>query len=124
MRGPHPGSQTFAADVTQGNDYAAVRLLYGEKVTGQVANGENFAGNIDVAVPDQTRSAQAPVHLRSFEECGVQIGVILLKCRELQLQFPIVCPITRALAWRRRGLDRTPCLKPAIECGLTHKTVD
>jgi hypothetical protein len=94
MRGPHPGCQTFAADVAQGKDYAAARFLYREKVTGQVANGKNFAGNLEVAVPDQTRGAQAPVHLRSFEECGVQIGVILLKHRERQLQLPLACPTT------------------------------
>ena len=118
MRGPHPGCQTLAADVTQGKDYAAARLLYGEKVTGQVANGENFAGNFEVAVPDQTGSAQTAVHLRSFEECGVQIGVILLKL-----------PRASAPRWRlpefwRGGegldIDCTPCPQTALESWLTH----
>ena len=94
ISGPHPCRQTLAADVTQGEDDAAACLLQGEKVTGQVANGKDLAGNVEVAVPHQTRGAQAPVHLRSFEECGVKIGVILLQCRELQLQLPVASPIT------------------------------
>ena len=105
MRGPHPGCQTFAADVAQRKDYAAARLLHREKVTGQVTNGENFAGNFEVAVPDQTRGTQAPVHLRSFEERGVQIDVILLKRRELRPPAPagVHAYLTSGVAAERPG---------------------
>ena len=107
----------MATDVTQREEYAAARLLYGEKVAGQVANGENFAGNLEVVTPNQTRGAQAPVRLRSFKERGVQIGVILLKRRELQVQLPLGRRITWVLSWRRRDLDvdRKSCRKPAIK---------
>ena len=89
ISGPHSGCQTFAADVTQGKDYAAARLLDGEKVTGHMANGESFTGNLEVVVPDQARRAEAPVYLRSFDNRRVQVGVILLKCFELQLKVTV-----------------------------------
>src|SRR5215475_5420548 len=117
MSGPHTGGQTMATDVTQREEYAAARLLYGEKVAGQVANGENFAGNLEVVTPNQTRGAQAPVRLRSFKECGVQIGVILLKRRELLVQFQLERGMTRVLSRRGRDLDvdRKSCRQPAIK---------
>ena len=59
-----------------------------------MANGENFAGNLEVTAPDQTRRAQAAMHLRSIEERGVEIGIIVLQRGELQLQLPFAWPIT------------------------------
>src|SRR5262245_8552811 len=88
MRGPHPGCQAFAADVTQGKDYAGAYLLCSEKVARQVTNGKNLAGNLEIAMPDQAWGAETPVYQCSFEECGVQIGVIFLKFRDLPLQLP------------------------------------
>lgn len=92
MRGPHPSRQAFATDVTQRKNYSAARLLDREKVTGQMANGENFAGNPEVASTDQTRGAQTPVHLRSLEDRSVQISSILLKRWKLHLQVLTACP--------------------------------
>src|SRR5262245_56945070 len=62
MRSPHPSCRTLAADITQGKDYAPAGLLRSEKVAWQVARGENLAGNLELAVPDQTWGAQTPVH--------------------------------------------------------------
>src|SRR5262245_4922412 len=97
MSGPHAGGQTMATDVTQREEYAAARLLYGEKVSGQVANCENFAGNLEVVTPNKTRDAQAPVRLRSFKEAGSKIGVVLLKRCGLQVQ----PALGRRIAWVR-----------------------
>ena len=93
-RGPHAGRQAFAADVAKGDDHGAACLLDGEEITGQVANGEYLAGNLDVPVPHETRSAQAPMHLRSFEHGAVEIRVILLERRELPPQLPVMRPKT------------------------------
>ena len=57
-------------------------FLDGKKVTGQMANGENFAGNFEVAVPHQTRGTQMAVYLSSFEDFGMQLSVIALQCRK------------------------------------------
>src|SRR6266850_4629000 len=78
VRGPHPGRQTFAADVTQRQNYAGARRLHREKVAGKMANREDFAGDLEVTVTNQTRSTQPPVNLRGFENCRMQISVILL----------------------------------------------
>ena len=78
MGGPHPCRQTFAADVTEGKNYAGVCFLYGEEVTGHMANGENLTGDLEVVIPDQTRGAETPRHLRSFDELAMQVGVVLL----------------------------------------------
>ena len=86
MRRPHSGRQTFAADVTQREDDAVVRFFHGEEITGQVAHGENLAGDFEVSVTNQTRRAQTTVHLRRFENRGVQFSVILLQRGELNLQ--------------------------------------
>src|SRR5262245_66243083 len=101
MSGPHTGSQTMDTDVTQREEYVTDRLLYGEKVAGQVANGENFAGNLEVVTPNQTRGAQAPVRLGGFEERGVQIGVILQKRHELPVQIQLARRIHRVIVARR-----------------------
>jgi hypothetical protein len=85
MRCPHPGCQTLAADITQRKDYAVVRLFNREKITWQVANGENLTGNFEVSATNQTRCAQTPVYLRRLENLGMQLGVIFLQSCKLCL---------------------------------------
>ena len=94
MRDPHPSSQTFAADVSQRNDHTTVNLVSRDKVTRDVSNGKDFAGNLKIAVPDQTWRAHPPMHLRSFDERCMQVGVIFLKRCNLQFQFRMTCSIT------------------------------
>src|SRR5437763_13696672 len=86
MRGPHSRRQAFAADVTDREDDAVVRFFHGEEITGQVAHGENLAGDFEISVTNQTRRAQTTVYLCRFENRGVQFSVILLQGGELNLQ--------------------------------------
>jgi len=56
-------------------------------------NGKSLAGNLEVLVTDQSRSTETPVHLSGFDELGVQLSVVLLKCCDLQFQFPLMRPL-------------------------------
>src|SRR5687768_11853803 len=110
MRGPHPGRQTFATDITQRKYYAVALLFNCEKVTGQVANGKNLAGNFKVSETNVTRGAQTPVHLRSLENLCMQFSVILLKVCKPDLQLLTSYP-DRTLRSRRvnGGLNDIDC---------------
>ena len=95
MRGPHPGCQTLAADVTKREDYAAARL----SSTVKKSPGKCRTAKISLAISKSPCRTRRGAHRRrctcgSFEERGVQIGVILLKRRELQFQFLLACRIT------------------------------
>jgi hypothetical protein len=62
-------------------------LLDRKEVTGQMAHGENFAGNLEIPEPELPRRAETPVDLRGLENCGMQLRIILLQLRELHFHF-------------------------------------
>jgi hypothetical protein len=95
-RGPHAGGNAFSADVAQGDDHGSACLFNREKIAGQVANGEDLAGNFNVPVPHQPRRAETPVNLRRLEQRRMEIRVILLQRRKLLLQLTVLRPKTRA----------------------------
>src|SRR5437879_12621820 len=83
MGGPHSGRQTLAADIAQSQEHSVISFFNGEKVTRQVSNSKNFAGDLEVAVTHQARSAKTPVHLRRLKDRGVQLSEIgRASCRE------------------------------------------
>ena len=118
--GPHPGSEPFPADVAQGQKQSPACLLDGEEVTGEIADGEHLARNLEVAVLQAARGAQVPMHLCRLEKGRVEIGVILLERRELQLQLPVARPARWTPGGRREDPDaaRTRHERP----GVTHGT--
>jgi hypothetical protein len=101
--GPHPGGQPFPADVAEGEEQSAARLLHGEEVTREIPDGEDFARNLEVAVLYAAGGAQTPMHLRCLEQRRVEIGVILLEHRELQLQLLVRRPARWAPGGRRNS---------------------
>src|SRR5204863_832625 len=124
MRGPHAGRQAFAADVTERKDHTCAHCIDGEEIAGQMPNGENLAGYLEVAIMDQTRGAQPPVHLRCFEDFSVQIGVILLQRCNFHLQvYPSRPGGNSSLGWTSLKVDCTLRSQSAIECRLTHKAL-
>ena len=48
---------------------------------------EDLAGYLKVCVAHQARGAETAMHLCRFEDGLVQIGVVLLQLRKLQLEF-------------------------------------
>ena len=85
-RGPHARRQPFPADVAERQNQPAARLLDGKEITRQVPDGKDLTRNLEVAAPHQAGGAEASVHLRSLEECGVKIAILFLECRELRQQ--------------------------------------
>jgi len=79
MRGPHPGGQTFAANVAEREDDAVIRLFNRKEISRQMTDGEDLAGDFKILVMQLARRAKTPMDLRSFEDCGVQLGVVFLQ---------------------------------------------
>ena len=115
-----PAASPFPADVAERQNQTAARLLDGKEITRQVADGKDLTRNLEVTAPHQAGGAEASVHLRSLEECGVKIAILFLECRELRHQLPgasggMHCPVAERVA--EIGTSRTP-----RESWLTHRT--
>jgi hypothetical protein len=79
MANPHSRGQSFAADIAKRQNQAFIRFVYGEEIAGQVTHCEDLARNVERFVMNGTRRAQTSMHLRGFEDRGVQFGILPLK---------------------------------------------
>jgi hypothetical protein len=87
MSGPHPGRQTLSANVTKREHNAVALFLNGEKISRQVANGEDLARDFKFSEANVTRSAQAAMHLGRFKNFGPQFSIVLLKIGKFNFEF-------------------------------------
>src|SRR5436190_23502860 len=86
MTHPHAGGETFAANVAEREHCAFVCLLDGEEVTRQMPHRKDLAGDVERSIMHQARRTQTTVHLRGFEDGGVQFRVLMLKRFELEFE--------------------------------------
>jgi hypothetical protein len=68
MRGPHPGSQPFAGNVSQGNNCSIVDLLHCEEVTGKVSHRKDFTGDFNFSETYEPWCTQSTVYLSGFKD--------------------------------------------------------
>src|SRR2546425_12326248 len=61
---PNSGGQSFAGDVAHGQSKGGVELHHLEKVSREMAHGENFSGDLELAPDEFARGAETPLHLR------------------------------------------------------------
>src|SRR5580765_473497 len=73
VRGPHSRSQPFTADVAEREDYAVFGLPDRKEISRQMTHREDLAGDLNVAVTQQTGRAQPAVYLRGFKDRAVQL---------------------------------------------------
>jgi hypothetical protein len=82
---------------------------------------EDFAGNVEVAVTNQSGGTHPTVNLSCLEDFGVEFSVVLLKFSKLQLQLVSVLLNDCPSSWSGRfEINRTTSCYSAIECSLTH----
>ena len=73
-----------------------------------MAHGENLAGDFEVSATNQTRRTQTAMYLRGFENRGMQLGVVLLKRGQFDLQLKPQSFVGALQPSSRADIERPP----------------
>src|SRR6266852_4643700 len=77
---PNSGGQSFAGDVAHGQSKDGVELHHLEKVSREMAHGENFSGDLELAPDEFARGAEPPLHLGRLIDGLLQLCLFTAHC--------------------------------------------
>src|SRR6266849_9917634 len=82
---PNSGGQSFAGDVAHGQSKDGVELHHLEKVSREMAHGENFSGDLELAPDEFAWGAEPPLDLGRLIDGLLQLCLFTAHCSQFLL---------------------------------------
>src|SRR3979490_612613 len=82
---PNSRGHSFAGDIAHGCSEGGVELHHLEKVSGEMAHGKDFAGDLELAPDEFTRGAELPLNLGRLIDSLLQLCLFKSHCIEFPL---------------------------------------